>query len=112
MRTAITGANGFIGTHLTHRLGGEGHELVLISRHSRGAVVSNDLSDMLSLTELFRGCKAVAHCAGINREIGNQTYQRVHVEGARVGPVVSEDVDGGQPDAQAERPATSTTQQP
>jgi NADH dehydrogenase len=29
------------------------------------------------------GCDAVAHCAGINREAGAQTYRRVHVEGTR-----------------------------
>ena len=85
MRIAITGANGFVGTHLTHRLESEGHELVLISRR-RGKddrIFANDLSDAGALRELFRDCKAVAHCAGINREIGNQTYQRVHVEGTR-----------------------------
>ena len=27
---------------------------------------------------------AVAHCAGINQELGTQTYQRVHVEGTRM----------------------------
>jgi nucleoside-diphosphate-sugar epimerase len=32
MKVAITGASGFIGTHLTQRLEAEGHELVLISR--------------------------------------------------------------------------------
>jgi uncharacterized protein YbjT (DUF2867 family) len=29
----------------------------------------------------FEGCDAIAHCAGINREIGSQTYRRVHIEG-------------------------------
>ncbi len=29
------------------------------------------------------GCDAVAHCAGINREIGAQTYDAVHVDGTR-----------------------------
>ena len=86
MRIAITGANGFVGTHLTHRLESEGHELVLISRHCRkddNRVVANDLSDATVLRELFRDCKVVAHCAGINREIGKQTYQRVHIQGTR-----------------------------
>jgi len=83
MRIAITGANGFVGTHLTHRLESEGHELVLISRRARKEVVANDLSDASALRELFHGCKVVAHCAGINREIGAQTYQRVHVEATR-----------------------------
>jgi NADH dehydrogenase len=32
---------------------------------------------------VFAGCKAVAHCAGINREFGQQTYARVHVEMTR-----------------------------
>lgn len=35
------------------------------------------------LAEAFAGCDAVAHCAGINRSIGEQTYERVHVEGTR-----------------------------
>lgn len=86
MRIAITGASGFVGTHLTHRLESEGHELVLISRHPRtddDRAAATDLSDVSVLRELFRGCKVVAHCAGINREIGDQTYQLVHVEATR-----------------------------
>src|SRR4029079_15011509 len=85
MRIAITGANGFAGTHLAHRLESEGHELVLISRRQRNddRIFAHDLSDAGVLRELFRDCKVVAHCAGINREIRNQTYQRVHVDGTR-----------------------------
>ena len=85
MRVAITGANGFIGTHLAHRLEAESHELVLISRRRRNdeRIFAHDLSDASLLRELFRDCKVVAHCAGINREIGTQTYQRVHIDGTR-----------------------------
>ena len=86
MRIAITGANGFVGTHLTHRLESEGHELVLISRRRRKdneKIVADDLSNADVLRESFRDCKVVAHCAGINREIGSQTYQRVHIDGTR-----------------------------
>lgn len=86
MRIAITGATGFVGAHLTSRLESEGHELVLIARRSRNddaRLRVSDLSDMEQLRELFTGCKAVAHCAGINRELGDQTYERVHVEGTR-----------------------------
>lgn len=75
MRIAITGATGFVGGHLSNRLTGEGHEVVCTAR--RG------LNDVEQLTATFAGCKAVAHCAGINRELGNQTYARVHVEGTR-----------------------------
>jgi NADH dehydrogenase len=93
MRIAITGATGFIGQHLTQRLVADRHDVVLIARTERTDVsalpasqvklVANDLSDPAALTEAFAGCDAVAHCAGINREIGKQTYRRVHVEGTR-----------------------------
>ncbi len=42
--------------------------------------VEAGIGDEGALTRPF-GCEAVAHCAGINREIGSQTYDRVHVEG-------------------------------
>jgi NADH dehydrogenase len=45
--------------------------------------VASDLSDPNILAAAFIGCEAVAHCAGINRELGSQTFERVHVEGTR-----------------------------
>ena len=93
MRIAITGVRGFIGSHLANRLSSEGHEVVLIARSwreeetteisSRMKFVTSDLGKTTILGEAFAGCDAVAHCAGINREIGKQTYQRVHVEATR-----------------------------
>ena len=91
MRIAITGGTGFIGHHLAQRLITEGHEVVLLARTKRndklnGApsrFVASDLSDIAVLTEAFAGCDAVAHCAGINRELGDQTFERLHVEGTR-----------------------------
>jgi NADH dehydrogenase len=41
------------------------------------------LESTAALAEAFAGCNAVVHCAGINRELGNQTYQKVHIEGTR-----------------------------
>jgi nucleoside-diphosphate-sugar epimerase len=93
MRIAITGGRGFIGSHLANRLSSEGHEVVLIARRwreeetteisSRMKFVTSDLGKTTILGKVFAGCDAVAHCAGINREIGKQTYQRVHVEATR-----------------------------
>jgi nucleoside-diphosphate-sugar epimerase len=77
MRIAITGGTGFVGSHLAARLRAEGVEVVAIGR----AVAAID--DVNALASAFAGCDAVAHCAGINREIGIQTYARVHVEGTR-----------------------------
>jgi NADH dehydrogenase len=90
MKIAITGGTGFIGGHLARRLAAEGHELIVIARRSREmqrrsptTFVPSDLSNAASLAEAFAGCEAVAHCAGINREMGTQTYQKVHVEATR-----------------------------
>lgn len=90
MRIAITGGTGFIGGHLARRLAVEGHDLILLARGTRERQMrpgmkfgTSDLSDEASLSEAFAGCDAVVHCAGINREIGAQTYQRVHVEATR-----------------------------
>jgi len=92
MRIAITGGTGFIGMHLAARLIADGHQMVLIARRERAeepafstsqVKVANDLSDSVALAQAFAGCDAVAHCAGINREIGKQTYRKVHIEGTR-----------------------------
>ena len=87
MRIAITGGNGFIGRHLADRLLSEGHEPVRLVRTLNGtdsdAVVVSDLSDVDQLARVFAGCQSVAHCAGINRERGTQTFRRVHIKGTR-----------------------------
>lgn len=94
MRIAITGGTGFIGRHLAGTLTASGHEVILIARgrDDRDRSVLNlpsvryfpsDLSSVPELTRAFAACGAVAHCAGINREIGAQTYHKVHVLGTR-----------------------------
>lgn len=72
MRVAITGGSGFVGRILAARL----DDAVVISRRS-----GVDITDVDALAAAFEGCDAVAHCAGINREIGDQTFRRVHVDG-------------------------------
>lgn len=74
MRVAITGGTGFVGRNLAERL----PDAVVVSRRTGVAI-----DDVDALTAAFAGCDAVAHCAGINREIGDQTFQRVHVDGTR-----------------------------
>jgi uncharacterized protein YbjT (DUF2867 family) len=94
MRIAITGATGFVGRHLARSLVADGHEVVLIARGvdrrdeavrhlPRATFAPIGLDDRTLLEGAFAGCNAVAHCAGINREIGGQTYERVHVAGTR-----------------------------
>jgi nucleoside-diphosphate-sugar epimerase len=85
MKIAITGATGFVGSHLAMRLVSEGHEVVRLARRARADedVVVTPFDDVNRLANAFSGCRAVAHCAGINRELGEQTYQRVHVVSTR-----------------------------
>lgn len=92
MRFAITGGTGFVGRHLAKELIAQGYEVALISRGADTREMSIrelpgvtfhaiGISDADALAKAFEGCDGVAHLGGINREIGEQTYQRVHVEG-------------------------------
>ncbi len=94
MKIAITGGTGFVGSHLANRALAEGHDVVLLSRtakqqsvvlndSARVTRISSDLTNVDALAAAFKDCEAVAHCAGINRQIGTQTYARVHVEATR-----------------------------
>lgn len=94
MKIAITGATGFVGRHLARVLSYQGHELVLIARglDGRDRTVRRihgaqfhaaSVTDEEELVRVFAGCNGVAHCAGINREIGEQTYEKVHIEGTQ-----------------------------
>lgn len=94
MKIAITGATGFIGRHLARTLSYRGHELILIARGRNGrgrtlhrlhnaTFIPLPIDDEDGLEEAFAGCDAVYHCAGIHRESGPQTFQKVHVDGTR-----------------------------
>ena len=83
-----------VGGHLSVALSAAGHDVVVVSRgidkrpwarevlSTKGiSVRSADIGDLESLKRAFEGCEAVAHCAGINRELGASTYESVHVAG-------------------------------
>lgn len=94
MRIAITGGTGFVGGHLAKTLSAKGHDVVVLARGVDCRPWANEVrmlpnvtsvkvgtSDKSGLVRAFAGCDAVAHCAGINREIGPQTYETVHIRG-------------------------------
>ena len=94
MKIAITGGTGFIGRHLAHDLVKPGHEVVLIARglYTRAeqmrsndnlTFIRTDITDTTRLIQAFAGCTAVVHCAGSSTEDSSQTFEQVHVEGAR-----------------------------
>ncbi len=92
MKIAITGGTGFVGRTLARALVADGHSVVLLARGmdrtdetihhlAHAEHITCTLDDEEKLAQAFSGCDAVAHCAGINRELGKETFQRVHVEG-------------------------------
>jgi nucleoside-diphosphate-sugar epimerase len=94
MKIAITGGTGFIGRHLARALVKGEHQVVVIARgvDARDTEIRDldnvtfapvGTSSAKKLAEAFAGCDAVAHCAGINRALGEQTYERVHIQGTQ-----------------------------
>jgi uncharacterized protein YbjT (DUF2867 family) len=67
MKIAVTGGTGFVGRRVVAQLGAAGHEVVALGRDG-------------DVERAVAGCEAIVHCAGINREIGPQTYRAVHLE--------------------------------
>lgn len=79
---------------MARRLVELGHEVVLVARgvdrhnpdllnHPKVTFAQGSVCDRDQLVIAFAGCDAIAHCAGINRLLGWQTFERVHVEGTR-----------------------------
>ena len=66
MKVAVTGGTGFVGRQVAERLRQDGHEVVAVGRDG-------------DVDRAFIGCAVVVHCAGINRELGAQTYRAVHL---------------------------------
>lgn len=94
MKTFITGATGFIGTHLVKRLAQTEHELRCLVRKTsdvRGlnelgvALITGDVTDKDSLLEGMKGCGWVVNLANIYTfwEPDKQVYTDVNVGGTR-----------------------------
>ena len=98
VRAAITGATGFIGTHLTRRLAAEGIATRVLSRRAntvaaRGRapgqelwpasveVVRGDIHDRGALRALVSGCELVYHLAALTRAATEARLFSVNVGG-------------------------------
>ncbi|SFB80532.1 dihydroflavonol-4-reductase [Halobiforma haloterrestris] len=95
MRYAITGATGFIGTHLVERLVDDGHEVAAVTRDESNAehlpesvtVVEGDVTERESLGNAIDGTDGVFHLAAWY-QVGPGPWnegkaERVNVEGTR-----------------------------
>lgn len=90
MRIAITGATGFIGSHLAESLCARGHEVTCLVRDPSRARwlegvtarrVRGDLDAPGSLAALVEGQEVVVHAAGLTKARSLEAYLRVNVEG-------------------------------
>ncbi|NBS88049.1 MAG: NAD-dependent epimerase/dehydratase family protein, partial [Verrucomicrobia bacterium] len=83
----VTGGTGFVGREICSALTSEGLSVRAVARtapsHLPAGVefFSGDITRPESLRTAFRGAKAVVHAVGIIREHGDQSFERVHLQG-------------------------------
>jgi len=91
---AITGATGFLGSHLTERLLVEGHEVSILARDAAKArrfegrvnrIVVSDITDKAAAKELVSEADCVLHLVSNFRTASGppESYRQVNVEGTR-----------------------------
>ncbi|HEV3317100.1 MAG TPA: complex I NDUFA9 subunit family protein [Candidatus Angelobacter sp.] len=92
MQLLLTGATGFVGSHLLKRLLAEGNSVralvrspqkISLSPKPNLELVQGDVVEGAGLDEAMRGCHAVIHLVGIIVEAGSATFERVHHLGTR-----------------------------
>ncbi|HVL32911.1 MAG TPA: complex I NDUFA9 subunit family protein [Actinomycetota bacterium] len=90
MRVLVTGATGFVGSHIVPALVSAGHEVRTLARGARPSslpagvkVFQGSISDARSVRDAVRGVDACVHLVAIIVQRGEQTYQRVNVDGAK-----------------------------
>ncbi len=93
MKILVTGAGGFIGVRLVHRLLAEGHDVVALVRAPKGElrlpkprlqVVRGDMTDAASLDRAVAGCDVVVHLANATAVTDWAKARAINVEGTRV----------------------------
>ena len=80
MKILLTGATGFIGTHLTKALHAKGYRVIPISRHH--GYDANQMLQAESWLPVLDGVDCVINAMGIIRESGRQSFERIHSRAA------------------------------
>jgi nucleoside-diphosphate-sugar epimerase len=89
----VTGANGFIGSHIVDRMIAEGHEVAGLVRKSSDlslirdkniSLIYGDVTDPASLAEAVRGMDIVIHNAGLASDWGPlELFMKINFEGTK-----------------------------
>ena len=81
-RYLVTGATGFLGTHVVRALERRGHHVVPFSR---GSGRGGDVLDSVAVAAAAQGCDGAFHCAGkVSRKASDaEALYRLHVEGTK-----------------------------
>lgn len=94
MKVLVTGATGFVGSHLTETLVKEGYEVKIMARQSSDTslleklgveIVRGDLTDVEAVENAFSGCQHVYHLAAQMLQPGTSKnqYFTANVEGTK-----------------------------
>lgn len=92
-RTLVTGATGFVGSHVAERLSEQGHDLRCTVRATSdlrwlagvdAETTPADLADAeLDLARTLEGVERVVHAAGVTRAARGEVFRRVNASGTR-----------------------------
>lgn len=92
MQVLLTGATGFVGSHMLRELIARGHRVRAVVRDPGKSAnvgdgnvefIAGDVATGAGLDEAIRGCQAVIHLVGIIVETGTNTFEAVHHLGTR-----------------------------